>query len=258
MLNHPWLRSAALLAASMLMLTAHAGVSGESRSKVGSLILEFNGTTRDLHKWQTAQAALLQQKAAIDATAADLAKRQDALNQLMDAHNAASGQQKQRIAKNRSECNNMGAADGSNTSGHVNRCDNEIKKLNKQTAALDAELLPLQTEQTSINVAYTQYNQAANDWSVQEQRTTTALNAVYRSMNDWTDRAEGLILSDTFQTEILAEHWERYCPNRPLPSGVLSIDVITRYADGYDKCLKYVDAQRHAAAPHRGAETERS
>lgn len=252
MLNHPWLRSAALLAASMLVLTAHAGAPGESRSKVESLILEFNGTARDLHKWQAAQAALLQQKVYIDSTAGALARRQEALNRQMDAHNAASEEQKQQIAKNRKECNNMGAADGTNTSGHVNACDNQIKKLNKQTAALDAELLPLQTEQTSIDVAYTQYNQAANDWSVQEQRTTTALNAVYRSMNDWADRAEGLIVSDTFQTEILAERWERYCPNRPLPSGVLSIDVITRYADGYDKCLKYVDAQRHATAPHGG------
>lgn len=252
MLNIPHLRSAALLAASMAVLAVNGGAFADGQSKVESLIQEFDGSTRDLHKWQAAQAALLQQKTAIDATAADLAKRQEALNQQMDAHNTASEQQKQQIAKNRSECNNMGAADGSNTSGHVNKCDNEIKILNKQTAALDAELLPLQTQQTSIDVAYTQYNQTANDWSVQEQQITTALNALYRSMNDWADNAEGLVTSGPFQTEVLAEHWERYCPNRPLPSGVLSIDVVVRYADGYDRCLKYVESQRRASTTPAG------
>jgi len=248
MLNTPQLRSAALLAVSVLMLTAQPGASAEGQSKVESLIQEFSSTARDLRKWQTAQAALLQQKASIDATAADLAKRQDALNAQMQAHNDRAEQQKQLLAKSRKECNNG----GDNTSEHVNTCDNNIKKLNKQTAALDAELLPLQTEQTDIDVAYTQYNQTANDWAVQEQRTTTALNAVYRSMNDWADRADGLIGSGPFQTEILAEHWEKYCPNRGMPSGVLSIDAVMRYANTYDKCLKYVQSQRHAAAPQGG------
>ncbi|MFI4967165.1 MAG: hypothetical protein ACHQAU_00455 [Gammaproteobacteria bacterium] len=243
MLNIPSLRSAAVLAACMSTVSAGALAAGPG--KVESLIREYSDTSRDLHKWRTTQSALLQQKASIDATAGDLAKRQAALNQQMETHNAAAEQQKQLLVKSRSDCNNG----GNNTSGHVNECDNNIKKLNKQTAALDSELLPLQTEQTSIDVAYSQYNQTANDWSVQEQQATTALNALYRAMNDWADQAEELITSDTFQTEILAQHWEKYCPNRPLPSGTLSIDVVTRYADGYDKCLKYVESQRRAATP---------
>jgi chromosome segregation ATPase len=241
--NIPRLCTAAVLAATTLAISTGALAAGQS--KVETLIQEFSTASRDLHKWQAAQAALLQQKTAIDATAADIAKRQADLNQQMETHNAAAEQQKQLLAKSRSECNNG----GNNTSEHTNSCDNNIKKLNKQSAAMDAELLPLQTEQTSIDVAYSQYNQTASDWSVQEQRTTTALNALYRSMNDWADNAEGLVTSDPFQTEVLAEHWEKYCPNRPLPSGVLSIDVVVRYADGYDKCLKYVESQRRAAAP---------
>ena len=233
------LRRAAVLAAGIMAVSAGAMAAGQSR--VETLIQEFSSTSRDLHKWQTAQAALLQQKAAIDATAADLAKRQATLNQQMETHNAAAEQQKQLLVQSRSECNNG----GNNTSGHVNECDNNIKKLNKQTAALDSELLPLQTEQTSIDVAYSQYNQTANDWSVQEQQTTTALNALYRSMNDWADQAEELITSDSFQTEILAEHWEKECPNRSMPGRTLSIDEVTRYANLYDKCLKYVEGQRH-------------
>lgn len=244
MLNIRELRSAAVLAAGILAVSAGALAAGQSR--VEYLIQEFSDASRDLHKWQTAQAALLQQKTAIDATAADLAKRQADLNQQMETHNAAAEQQKQLLAKSRSECNNG----GDNTSGHVNECDNNIKKLNKQTAALDAELLPLQTEQTSIDVAYSQYNQTANDWSVQEQQTTTALNALYRSMNDWADQAEELITSDSFQTEILAEHWEKDCPNRAMPGRTLSIDEVTRFASIYDKCLKYVESQRRALAPH--------
>ena len=234
------LRSAAVLAASVLAVSAGALAAGQSRVEI--LIQEFSSTSRDLHKWQTAQAALLQQKAAIDATAADLAKRQATLNQQMETHNAAAEQQKQLLVQSRSECNNG----GNNTSGHVNECDNNIKKLNKQTAALDSELLPLQTEQTSIDVAYSQYNQTANDWSVQEQQTTTALNALDRAMNGWADQAEELITSDSFQTEILAEHWEKDCPNRSMPGRTLSIDEVTRYANLYDKCLKYVESQRHA------------
>jgi chromosome segregation ATPase len=244
MLNIPQLRSAALLAVSVLMFAAYTGASAEGQSKVESLIQEFNSTTHDLHKWQAAQVTLLQQKTSIDATAADLAKRQDALNVQMQAHNDRAEQQKQLLAKSRAECNNG----GNNTSEHVNTCDNNIKKLNKQTAAMDAELLPLQTEQTSIDVAYTQYNQTANDWAVQEQRTTTVLNALYRSMNDWADRAEGLITSDPFQTEILAEHWGKSCPNRAMPSRVLSIDEVMGYANTYDKCLRYVESQRRVAA----------
>lgn len=233
-------RAAVLVAC---MLSASVGALAAGPGKVESLIREYSDTSRDLHKWRSTQAALLQQKASIDATAGDLAKRQTALNQQMETHNADAEQQKKLLVQSRSDCNNG----GNNTSGHVNECDNNIKKLNKQTAALDSELLPLQTEQTSIDLAYAQYNQTANDWSVQEQQATTALNALYRAMNDWADQAEDLITSDTFQTEILAQHWEKYCPNRPLPSGTLNIDVVTRYADGYDKCLKYVESQRRAA-----------
>ncbi len=243
MLNIRELRSAAVLAAGILAVSAGALAAGQSR--VEYLIQEFGDTSRDLHKWRTTQTALLQQKASIDATAGDLAKRQTALNQQMETHNAAAEQQKQLLAKSRSECNNG----GDNTSGHVNECDNNIKKLNKQTAALDAELLPLQTEQTSIDVAYSQYNQTANDWSVQEQQTTTALNALYRSLNDWADQAEELITSDSFETQILAEHWEKECPNRTMPGRTLSIDEVSHFANTYDKCLKYVESQRHAAAP---------
>lgn len=243
MSNIPQLRSAIYLVAGILAVSAGALAAGQS--KVEYLIQEFSATSRDLHKWQTAQAALLQQKTTIDATAADLAKRQADLNQEMETHNAAAEQQKQLLAKSRSECNNG----GDNTSGHVNECDNNIKKLNKQTAAMDAELLPLQTEQTSIDVAYSQYNQTANDWSVKEQQTTTALNALYRSLNDWADQAEELITSDSFQTQILAEHWEKECPNRTMPGRTLGIDEVARFANTYDKCLKYVESQRHAAAP---------
>ena len=224
-----------------------AAAAAADQDKADPLIHEFADITHDLPTLQAAQAALVQQKAGIDATAAELAKRQDALNQQMDAHNAASEQQKQQIAKSRKECNNMGAADGTNTSGHVNKCDNEIKRLNTQTATLDAELLPLQTQQTSIDLAYTQYNQAANDWSVKEQQTTTALNSLYRALNHWADEADGLIGSESFQTEIYADHAERYCPRHGLPSGTLHIEELTRYADGADRCLKYIAAQRRAA-----------
>lgn len=249
MLNIRELRSAAVLAISMGLLMASACVAAAGQSKVATLLQEFTSTSRDLHKWQATQADLLKQKTAIDATAADLVKHQADLNQRMETHNTAAEQQKQLLAKSRKECNNMGAADGTNTSGHVNTCDNNIKKLNRQTAAMDAELLPLQTEQTSIDVAYSQYNQTANDWSVQEQQATTALNALYRSMNDWADQAEELISSGPFQTEVLAEHWEKSCPNRDMPGRTLSIDEVTRYANIYAKCLRYVDSQRRAIAP---------
>ncbi|MFI4920242.1 MAG: hypothetical protein ACHQAZ_01220 [Gammaproteobacteria bacterium] len=238
---------------AVILLAAYAlpgraiAAPAAGQEKADSLIREFSDISRDLHRLQTTQAALVQQKAAIDATAADLAKRQDDLNQQEQAHNQLATEQKQALDQNKSQCNNKDFLDGKNTLQHVNDCDNAIKKLNTQTVAIDVGTLPLQTQQTGLDLAYAQYNQTTNDWNVQEQETMTALNSVYRAMNDWADQADDLMTSQGFRNEMYVNHAEKYCSQHELPDGVIDVEELLRYANSADGCLKYVTSLRSDA-----------
>lgn len=244
MLHAPYARGVTLIAMSVLIACAAVADPAPARSKLDSLIYGFADISGDLHRLQAQQAALVQQKAAIDASGADLAKRQDALNQQTQAHNQLAADQQKNLAESQSACTGPNT---SSTSMHVHDCDEVIKRLNKQSAEINAAMVPLQAQQSDLDLAYGQYNQAANDWSVQEQENTTALNSLYRSLNDWADQADGLITGESFQGEIAMDHAERYCPRHGLPSGTLSVHQLTLYADSADHCLKFVAAQRRAA-----------
>lgn len=244
MLHAPYTRGVALIAMSVLLGCPAVAAPPAGQDKVSSLIYGFADISGDLHKLQAQQAALVQQRAAIDASGADLAKRQDALNQQAQAHNEQAADQQKNLAASQSACT---GPDNSSTAMHVKDCDEVIKKLNKQSAEINASMAPLQAQQSELDLAYGQYNQSANDWSVQEQQNTTSLNSLYRSLNDWADQADALITSESFQDEILVDHAEKYCPRHGLSSGTLSVQKLTQYADSADRCLKHIAAERRAA-----------
>jgi len=243
-----------VLLSNMVLLMAiavmPAAAWADASNKVDTLLRDYGSISRDLRKAQQAQTELIEQKAILDARGADLTRRQEALNAQTRAQPPTPASQQKTPDENKSPCDIKNYVDGKNTPQHIDGCDNKTKKLKKMSLAAYAGALPLETEQTRLDLAYSQYDEAADGWNAQEQQTIRALNKLYHSMNDWADRAEGLITSAPFQAEILAEHWGKYCPDRSMPSGVLSIDEVVSFADGYAKCLKYIGAQRKPSASH--------
>jgi len=220
-----------------------AGSDTAATDKVNALVKDYASINRDLRNTQAAQSALMQQKSKLDTTGAELSKRQDALNSQANAHNSEAAAQQAALAKSKSDCNNG----NQNSSGEANACDNNIKKLNQKTAALNASVATLQQQQSELDLEYAQYHQAANDWSEQEQQTMTELNTLYRALNDWADRADELIGGEPFQEEVEANHADKYCLHHELPDGVVSIEQLQSYSTVAERCLKYVAAQRRLA-----------
>ena len=239
--SHVLLRNLVLLMA-VAVLPASAWADG--RDKVGMLLRDYGSISRDLQKAQSAQATLLKQKAILDIRGSALTGRQDELN--AHAHYVAPANPQKTPDGDQSRCDNRAPAGDKTTP--PKGCDNKSRKLKKLGFGADA--LAPETPQTELDLEFSQYDEAAHEWNAQEQQTITALNGLYRSLNDWADRAEGLITSDPFQAEIRAEHWERYCPDRAMPSGVLGIDAVMDFAEGYAGCLKYVAARRKPSAAY--------
>ncbi|HEV7163908.1 MAG TPA: hypothetical protein VGO35_00785 [Gammaproteobacteria bacterium] len=259
------------LAVVCVLAKAAGTAPAAGQDKMETLVHEYSFISCDLHKLQTTQADLVQQKAAIDATGNDLAKRQDALSQQEQAHkktpagpvqqkaaidapggdlpkrqDALSRQdqahdqqaaaQKQHLDPDQSECTDADHATGKSTPRHVKA----IKKLSKLTMVTGGGQLPLESKQTDLDMAYAQYDQKAKDWNLQEQASITALNSAYRALNEWADQADGLITSQSFRDEVHANHAGKYCPYHELPDGTLSMEELENYADSADRCLKFI------------------
>lgn len=230
----------------MAIAVLPAAARGDTRDKVGMLLRDYGSISRDLQKAQSAQATLLKQKAILDTRGSALTQRQDELN--AHAHYVAPASPQKAPDASQNPCDTQAHAGGKD--GPLKGCDNKSRKLKKLGLDADAGALAPETPQTQLDLEFSQYDEAAHDWNAQEQQTITTLNGLYRSMNAWADRAEGLITSGPFQAEIRAEHWERYCPDRAMPSGVLGIDEVVSFAEGYASCLKYIDARRTPSTAH--------
>lgn len=228
----------------LALVVAVAASAGGDKGDV--LIKDYASINRDLRKAQVTQAGLLKQKTALDARGTELSQRQDAMNSRADAHNAEAAAQQRQIAKNKSDCNNSDVQ-GKNTAQHVNDCDNQVKTLNKKTQEVNADVLPLETEQSVLDLDFAQYTQAANDWNLQENQTMTSLNTLYRALNDWADQADGYMSSGPFLDEMQAADAGQACAHRALPDGLLSIEELQHYAAGAERCLLYVSTHRHKA-----------
>lgn len=238
------MRIAVFVGLSLFAVSALA--ANGTQDKVGVLIKQYDSDMADLHKLQATQADLVKQKAAIDVTGADLAKRQADLNKQADAHNAAVDAQKKSLQGTKKDCGSSNSASAQQASD----CATSVDALNNKTTSLNNETLPMQTEQTSINLSYSQYNQTANDWNVQEQQNMTGINTLYGSMNDWLDDADALIGGQGLADEIALNHLEKSCPKHSLPAnGSITVDQLMRFSADDQKCLKAVEAMRHPAHP---------
>jgi hypothetical protein len=234
------MRLAVFTALCLFVVSLHAAAP----DKLTVLMQQYGSDMKDLHRLQATQVDLVKQKAGIDATGADLAKRQGDLNTQADAHNAAVAAQQKALQSGKQDC---GDAD-SNSKQNAANCASSVDSLNSKTTSLNNENLPLQTEQTNINLNYSQYNQSVNDWNLQEQQAMTAINTVYGSLNDWLDNADALIGGADFQSEIQLYHVDKDCPHHSLPgNGSITVDMLMRYTGADDKCLKAVEALRHPA-----------
>ena len=222
-MSHVLLRSVVLLLVIAMMPAAAWAGAGD---KVDTLLRDYSSISSDLHKMQLTQADLMKQKAALDAQGSTLSRRQDALNAQPNATYAPATNQQKPLG------------------------DNKAKKLKKMSLVADAGALPLETRQSELDLKYSQYDEVANDWNAQEQQTVTALNALYRALNSWADRADDFMGSVPFRKEMEASHAGEACAHRALPDGTLSIEELQDYAAGAERCLRYVAARRKPSAAH--------
>ncbi|HEX7964910.1 MAG TPA: hypothetical protein VF651_04245 [Gammaproteobacteria bacterium] len=227
----------------LLPVAAHAALPPELQAKLETLAKESDGLAKQRAKWEGVQKALLKQKEEIDAAQNAILQRQAEINQRGVAHNQQAQQQSARLKSAQQDC-----ANGSNSSGHANDCKNTAQGLNQQTGDLNADAAALKAEQDSLDARYAQANQTASDWNLHEQQAVKQLNAVYRGMNDWLDRAYDMVVNPDFRDEIGARSVDAVCENRGLPSGTLSIPAMNRLSDYYRKCLKSVLAEQKKAA----------
>lgn len=235
-----------------LLIVALPSAAWAGSDKMTALLKDYSSISRDLYKAQQTQAVLLKQKTDLDDKGLNLSSRQLALNTQADTHNSVAEQQKRELAAAKSNCSNSDYVDGKNTPQHINDCDNKVKKLNKVTLQVNAGVKPIQDQQSELDLEFAQYTQAANDWSVQEDRNTTSLNALYRALNDWADRADDYMGGAPFLDQVEAAHADQVCSHRNLPDGLLSIEELQHYAAGADRCLKYVATQQKLASTHGG------
>ena len=151
-MSQVFLRNAILLAAIAVMPVL--AWSDDAGDKAGALLRDYGSISRDLHKTQLTQSALMKQKTALDAQGSALSRRQDALNAQADAHNTLAADQQKALEDNKNQCNNKDFVEGKNTPQHINDCDNQIKKLNQKSALVNADVLPLETQQTQLDLEY--------------------------------------------------------------------------------------------------------
>ena len=249
-MSFPSLPSRLILPLLIATLSTAAWADNVGADKMAALLKDYSSISRDLHKAQQTQAVLLKQKTDLDDKGLNLSGRQLALNSQTDTHNSVAAQQQKDLDAAKSNCNNSGNSNSGNTPQHVNDCDNKVKKLNKVTLEVNASVKPIQDQQSQLDLEFAQYTQAANDWSVQEDQNTTSLNALYRALNDWADRADDYMGSAPFLDQVEAGHADQVCSHRNLPDGLLSIEELQHYTAGADRCLKYVATQQKLAATH--------
>jgi septal ring factor EnvC (AmiA/AmiB activator) len=225
---------------------AAAAITPEMQQKIESLSRESDGIARQRLRWEGVQDSLLKQKAEIEAKQNEIAEAQDALNARGAQHNQQVNAQQQRLQKG--GCGKQD--DDSGVSGGdlaTAQCDKDAKRLNAGSAGLNAQVADIQAQQDALSAKYAKANQDASDWNAHESQVTEQLNKVYRSMNDWLDRAYPVISDDGFRDEVAARGADAACTNRGLPAD-MSIVTAKRLNDSYRKCLKtMLQAEREAA-----------
>lgn len=228
-----------LMAISCWMPIAIASpVSGALHVQVERLFKEGVFLNQSQQVLISTQKNLLLQKQALEGERQQLTVQQTRLNQQAEAHNQQVTAQEKALHKNQSECNNMGAPTGANTSGHVNDCDNRIKALNGKTAGINAGISDLSTQQVAATEQRRTNGQKIAAWNSQEQETVNQLNLLYQNTNDWMDRSYDLIASSRFQNAARALHTDKYCSAATQPSGTITTQQLEVAIDYVLNCLR--------------------
>ncbi|HEY3644779.1 MAG TPA: hypothetical protein VGM16_05510 [Gammaproteobacteria bacterium] len=240
-------RLVCLLLSLTLPGLAAAAMPPELQARVAALAKQSDSLYKQRRKWEGVQQALLAQKQQIEADQAELGKRQEDLDRMSATHNQAAAAQQQRLKG--------GGCDKDKGGGELgdDQCNKDAKQLNAGTKQLNAESASLETEQAALETKYAKANQDASDWNAHESQATEHLNQVYRGLNDWLDKAYGVITDSDFRDEVTAQGADAQCENKGLPAGTLPIATVKRLADGYRKCLSYVlSAQQQGSKPASG------
>jgi hypothetical protein len=223
---------------------AAAAMPQPLQSKVEALAQRADSISKQRHKWEGVQQALMAQKPQIEAAQKELDQQQDDLNSKSAVHNQAAAAQQQRLKD--SGCG--GKDNGSGGDLGTANCNKDAKKLNANSADLNTETTGLQSEQTVLEAKFTRANQDASDWNAHESVATQHLNGVYHDMNDWLDSAYEVITDGDFRDEVTARGTDADCENKGLPAGTLPIATVKRLTDSYRKCFRSVlDAQHKSA-----------
>lgn len=233
-----------LLTAAFLPGIAAAALSPDLQQKVEALAKDSDVIAKQRLRWEGVQKALLAQKQSIEAAQNEIAQQQDALNARGTAHNQAAAAQQQHIQKG--GCGKD--KDDSGVSGGdlgTAQCNKDAKQVNANTADLNTEAQDIQSQQAALEARYAKANQDASDWNAHESQATEQLNLVYRSMNDWLDRAYPVIADSDFRDEVSARGADASCANNGLPES-MSISTVKHLTDSYRKCFKSVLAAQHA------------
>lgn len=224
-------------------------ISVEAGNGLNAMLKEYSSISSALHNAQKTHTSLLKQMSALDTQGEKLTQQQEILNQRVLAHNKAVATQQKQIAKNKSNCNNSDVS--KNTAMHVNSCDKHINKINQKTLEINAGKMPLKIQQSQLDKAFAQYNQATKNWTVQEDHNTATLNSLNRGLNNWLNRASALLSSQAFRAEVFYTHAEKVCNPHTLPNGQLSTGDLQRDAAGADRCLRYVTLRLEQASSHK-------
>ena len=233
------------LAAILLPGIAAAALPPDLQQRVETLARESDAIAKQRVRWEGVQKALLAQKQAIEAAQNEIAQQQDALNARGTAHNQQAAAQQQHLQKG--GCGKD--KDDSGVSGGdlgTAQCNKDAKQLNANTADINTEAQDIQSQQATLEARYAKANQDASDWNAHESQATEQLNLVYRSMNDWLDRAYPVIADTDFRDEVSARGADASCANNGLPES-MSIGTAKHLAEGYRKCFKSVLAAQHDA-----------
>lgn len=213
-----------------------------------AVIADGSALAEQRQELEADQRQLLTRKQALDALAADIARRQTAMNGQVDAHNQEVSTQQQALAKSRAECNKSNISGGN----QLNDCNESIRKLNRKTEEVDDANLMMQAQQDQADLDYAVYNLDVADWNYREEETVTQLNVIYQATNAWMDAGYTFLVSDGFQLGVRHTGNERYCSGDALPSGHITEQQLVKGADYLLACFRRVEKAQRQGVAHGG------
>ena len=231
----PGTTACAILLLSTLAATGPRAAAHAAGNGAQAMLEQGVAITRERKSLESQQAALLKQKADLDAAGKVLDQQQAALNQEIETNNEAIAQHNGKPGQSQSDCK-----PGETGASQTQQCNQDAKTLNQTTGSLAAQQAALKQRQADLDAAYQRHGQDAAGWNEREQKTVTRLNTVYQGQNNWMDAANSLIVSDAFQALLTQADAGKRCSGTVPTSDRLTLTQLQKYADAIVGCLGYV------------------